>query len=281
MGRDLLTLTQIKDVTAAGRALLDDADAAAQLATLGGAAAATNAQTIVGTSTTLAVSPMELFRQWAHVALSIPSNSHYTSSNSGTGSAVYIKYQARQVIGPNASTAGNAIATRTNNNTHIWDVAPGMRPGYMKCSRTVSFFGITHFAQASASGIIVRTIFGNGGTSVGDPTVRSLGWRRTGTGALELIVHNGTTLTAVTSSFTPVTDEAFSWQVTNDGSGNCALYVNGASVATSSAGPSGSGNEYGAAYNGTIVSEEVDCSAGTHASSLNVNWINGGFAIGA
>jgi len=252
-----------------------------QAAAGGGASIATNAQTIAGISTTTAVPPSELFRQWAHVSLCIPSNNLYAGAQSGAGAAAYIKYQARQVIGPNASTAGYAIATRTNDNCHIWNLAPGLRTGYVTCNRSIHYFGLSVFTSTPVSGVVVRSTFGKDGTTVGDLGVRGIGWRKTGAGALELVVHNGTTLTAVTSSFTPVTDEAFSWAVTNDGSGNCALYVNGSSVATTSAGPSGSGNSYGAAYNGTIVGEEIDCSAGTHSSSLNVNWINGGFAVGA
>jgi hypothetical protein len=80
------------------------------------------------------------------------------------------------------------------------------------------------------------------GDGVGDLTRRGMGWKVTGgTGSrfLTLEVHNGTSLTSVTSSFAVTGGVAFDWDIISDGSGNVTLYVNGASVATSSAGPTG------------------------------------------
>ena len=77
---------------------------------------------------------------------------------------------------------------------------------------------------------------------VGDLTRRGMGWKVTGgTGSrfLTLQVHNGTTLTSVTSSFAVIGGQAFDWDIISDGAGNVTLYVNGSSVATSSAGPTG------------------------------------------
>jgi hypothetical protein len=80
---------------------------------------------------------------------------------------------------------------------------------------------------------------------VGDLTRRGMGWKVTGgTGSrfLNLQVHNGTTLTNVASSFAVTGSVAFDWDIISDGAGNVTLYVNGSSVATSSAGPTGSQN---------------------------------------
>jgi hypothetical protein len=77
---------------------------------------------------------------------------------------------------------------------------------------------------------------------VGDLTRRGIGWKVTGGSGsrfLTLQVHNGTTLTSVTSSYAVVGGTAFDWDIISDGAGNVTLYVNGASVATSSAGPTG------------------------------------------
>jgi hypothetical protein len=77
---------------------------------------------------------------------------------------------------------------------------------------------------------------------VGDLTRRGMGWKVTGgTGSrfLTLQVHNGTTLTSVTSSFAVIGGQAFDWDIISDGAGNVTLYVNGSSVATTSAGPTG------------------------------------------
>jgi hypothetical protein len=80
---------------------------------------------------------------------------------------------------------------------------------------------------------------------VGNLTRRGMGWKVTGgTGSrfLTLEVHNGTTLTSVTSSFAVTGGVSFDWDIISDGAGNVTLYVNGSSVATSSAGPTGQHN---------------------------------------
>jgi hypothetical protein len=59
--------------------------------------------------------------------------------------------------------------------------------------------------------------------------------------ALVLSVHNGTTLTSVTSSFTPTLAQGFDLMVYSDGAGNVTLYANDVQVATTASGPSTSG----------------------------------------
>ena len=74
--------------------------------------------------------------------------------------------------------------------------------------------------------------------------------------AVQLQVHNGTSATTVASSFTPATGEAFSWTLYSDGAGNVTLYINGSSVATSSAGPTGNSTAH---Y--TMYGEQVEATA--------------------
>lgn len=77
---------------------------------------------------------------------------------------------------------------------------------------------------------------------VGDLVRRGYGWKLVGGAGsrfLELQVHNGTTLTSVTSSYAVTSAVGFDWDIESDGAGNVTLYVNGTSVATSSAGPTG------------------------------------------
>jgi hypothetical protein len=78
------------------------------------------------------------------------------------------------------------------------------------------------------------------GDAIGDLTRRGYGWKFTGgagTRYVTLQVHNGTTLTNVTSSFAPTQEVAFDWDIYSDGVGNVTLYINGSQVATSNAGP--------------------------------------------
>jgi hypothetical protein len=81
---------------------------------------------------------------------------------------------------------------------------------------------------------------------VGDLTSRGIGFRQVANGALELQVHNGTSLSNVTSSFTPTANITYDVVITSDGAGNATLFVNGSSVATSANAPTGNN---GAGYN--------------------------------
>jgi hypothetical protein len=69
----------------------------------------------------------------------------------------------------------------------------------------------------------------------GDLTSRGFGIRIIGTGAVELQVHNGTTLTNVTSSFTP-SNSTFDCLIDSLGNGTVNLYINDALVATTNSG---------------------------------------------
>ena len=73
-----------------------------------------------------------------------------------------------------------------------------------------------------------------------------IGWKVAGGGsqALVLTVSNGSTLTEVTSSFTPVANQVFDWKIYSDGAGNVTLWVNETSVATSTAGPTTNNESY-------------------------------------
>jgi hypothetical protein len=78
------------------------------------------------------------------------------------------------------------------------------------------------------------------GEAIGDLTRRGFGWRWTGGSGsryVNLVVHNGTIQTTVTSSFAVTQEIAFDWDLYSDGAGNVTLYINGSQVATSSAGP--------------------------------------------
>ena len=81
---------------------------------------------------------------------------------------------------------------------------------------------------------------GASGSDVGDLAVRGFGVKSTGaSNAIVLTVHNGTTLTDVTSTFTPTAGGTFDILIDSDGSGNVTLYVNGTQHATTTAGPTG------------------------------------------
>ncbi len=85
-----------------------------------------------------------------------------------------------------------------------------------------------------------------------------------------MVVHNGTTLTKVNSSYV-VTSSVFDWDIISDGAGNVTLFVDGNQVATTALGPTGDTN-----YSGTrpvIWNEEVRAIA--TAASFNFAFSRG------
>jgi hypothetical protein len=82
---------------------------------------------------------------------------------------------------------------------------------------------------------------GRSANAVGALTQKGIGlFKAGGTGSLiYLTVHNGTTLTSVSSGVTNATGQSFKYVIYSDGTGNVTLYLDGVSVATTSAGPTG------------------------------------------
>jgi hypothetical protein len=90
---------------------------------------------------------------------------------------------------------------------------------------------------------VFRMNIGAAVSTLGTPSVRSIGVffgaSATNTlSALVLEVHDGTTLTSVTTSFTPTFGQLFDVLVYSDGTGNAYCYVNGSLVGSSAAAPS-------------------------------------------
>jgi hypothetical protein len=136
-----------------------------------------------------------------------------------------------RTFGPSQVDQVRSMTVRTNPSSHLNFSRPTFLAGRS------SSFNITdpvltmafYYGKAEADGI-------------GDLTRRGMGWKVTGGSGsrfLNLQVHNGTTLTNVASSFAVTGNVAFDWDIISDGAGNVTLYVNGSSVATTSAGPTG------------------------------------------
>jgi hypothetical protein len=215
------------------------------LSALATASFATDVQARAFTSTTTAINPRQLM--WAMLAQDI----------------VYINRQQLSVTNVGTITF-----------TNIGSIGLHTRPGNAgACSSRARILGASNVDQQhnqevkanpiSATNFSLRKIFSGRSRveiitdtnftwawyhgkaeadGVGDLTRRGFGWKMIGGAGsrfLLLQVHNGTTLTSVTSSYAVTANIAFDWDVESDGAGNVTLYVNGTSVATSSAGPTG------------------------------------------
>jgi hypothetical protein len=101
----------------------------------------------------------------------------------------------------------------------------------------------------SATRVVLGKIHG---TAVGDLSTKGIGVKYTQVGAgywFYLQVHNGTTLTNVQSS-TQYAGGVADIEVVSDGAGNATLYLNGASVATTTGAPTTT-----TAVNATVFAE--------------------------
>ena len=116
------------------------------------------------------------------------------------------------------------------------------------------------------SNALFRILVGRSTTSygaAGDPSVRCIGVKCVNGSAMQLLAHNGTSLTTVTSTHTPTTQVSYELRLISDGTGNVTLYIDGTQVATTSAGPSSSSVSGG---NGiAFESENIGTLTGTKA----------------
>jgi hypothetical protein len=201
---------------------------------------ATILESHTGSSTTLAVTPDDLaFRIHSGSTLYLtPSDSTATVSGGTT-------FTDSQGMGTRSGTASASFGMRTfnGNSTNGFNATVGSGSGVSFSKRAILSGKATVMSSTDAGNYAQRVQYGKTQTStpIGNLNAKGFGIRCTGGGnAVDLLVHDGTTLTAVTSSFTPSASTAFDFQIHSDGAGNVTLYVNGSSVATSANGPTGS-----------------------------------------
>jgi hypothetical protein len=89
-----------------------------------------------------------------------------------------------------------------------------------------------------AAGCVFRAFLGKPvtGIAVGDLSASGIGAKISGSGVLQILAHDGTTLTTFSTSYTP-TGLGFAMELTSDGSGNVNCFVNGSSVGSTTGGP--------------------------------------------
>jgi hypothetical protein len=87
-------------------------------------------------------------------------------------------------------------------------------------------------------------------TSTGAMTVRGIGLKKIGGSAsvIELVVHNGTSQSTVSTTKTCSTAEVVEYLIYSDGTGNVQLYLNGTLEASSASGPTGNTGNYQGVY---------------------------------
>jgi hypothetical protein len=236
---------------------------------------ATDAEAVAGTSATLAVTPANLRYDYRPGWL-IP-NPTATTAVTSTGTTFVSPSGINLRL---TATASGQFSIRYYGTAGLtvlgWSI--GMNAAYSDFSRPFKM-GALAWISGTANPAIHRVKFAGGGnpTAPGDLAAKGLGIRIVDGGAVELQVHNGTTLTNVASSFTPTASAPFRWIVEADGAGNATLYIDSgsglSSVATTSAAPTGQSTLYP-----TLVTEQE--STGSYSGSSFFNNIGLGWYLG-
>lgn len=222
-----------------------------------GLAYATDAETIAGTSASTVLTPAQ--SQFGMLNWIVPQS---LSTAVATGTVVSGGYGSRCQLTATAS-GQYAIVYPSNGSIATFTTTGNL---YYDCnfSKRIKVYGRIYCSMVSnLNAYYAWGRSNNTPSTIGSPAAKGFGIRIQGTGAVELQVHNGTTLTNVTSSFTPTTNTPFDCLIDSIGDGNVYLYINGSQVASSSSGPQGTGS---AAY--PLLIQELS-STGSNASAAN------------
>jgi hypothetical protein len=151
-----------------------------------------------------------------------------TSSGTGASSAQY-GANGRLLTAP-TTAIGNASYYNNISNSGRGN---SVLNGFDWSKRFTFGFRLCRNVASPDSNSVFRAKFGAVNANIGDISGRGMEVKIAGSGAIQLLVHNGTTLTTTTSSYSLTNAVAFDVTGVSDGSGNATLYVNGSSVATS------------------------------------------------
>jgi len=201
---------------------------------------ATDAEVIASTSTSTVISPKGYrvagltTNIWA-AGLGMSALSSGTGANTGSGVSVLVG----NLIAPNAFIAGYAA----RGFTHHY-VSNSINAGYnfaLPSGHSVRLY--TGLFSSTLTGVKVRGVFGRQAGSIPTPSplaARAYGWEWDwSTRTMNIIAHNGTTLTTTPVTFNPIGFRTYEMTATSDGTGTISLYVDGVLLGTSSGGPTG------------------------------------------
>ena len=204
---------------------------------------ATSEEAILGASTTLAPTAFAgkaaiMSSDWSPIY-----RNGFTATVSGTGANSTLGFTNTQYQMPTTGAVAGHSYGRTfgtsqiDQLTNLWGDDANI---YVNFAKRIWISGRSLLNFPNEAVYVARVSFGKAeATGVGDLAARGIGWKYIAGASnfVQLMVHNGTTLTTVNSSFHPTTSP-FSWDIVSDGSGNVTLYINGSSVATTASGPS-------------------------------------------
>jgi hypothetical protein len=197
---------------------------------------ATDAEAVAGTSATLAVTPSGSLNGNLSSSYHRFYGADFSAATSGTGGLndSFNSGAARRTFGPTSVGAGHVAALhgippfsgQTVNANLNWS------------RRVVVAARIVRSSISPSSESIFRVTIGEvQNSNTGDPAVAAIGIKVVGSGAMEILAHDGTSLTTFSTSHTPSVNQAFDLILVSDGAGNVEAFVNGSSVGSTTGGP--------------------------------------------
>jgi hypothetical protein len=223
---------------------------------------ATNAEAQLGSSDTLGMSPSTVAYAKSSPSFFRMSALSSVGATSGTGSAASLLVSGYNTRAPTTAIGYGILSFGLYFHSRASGGQVATPLPWNK--RFVAQFRFAPRTLGTDANTINRVLFGKAsGSTTGELTLRGVGVRQIANGALQLVVHNGTTFTAVTSSFTPtVAQSSTDLRIVSDGAGNVTLYNNDTQIATTSAGPSTVGTTPN--YFLTVESENIAVITGTN-----------------
>ena len=212
---------------------------AASTSTAGKVQLATDAQAFTKTDGTKSITPLNMATLLINSNLTRFSCVTADTGTSGTGgtNGVAAGNLGRQTFAPTSTGAGYIRA-----GMQVIPIRGGANTTGINWSRPVRLSArIIRNATTISTESIYRFILGEPqATNTGDIPNRGIGIKVVGTNAMQIMAHDGTTLTTYTTSHTPANSTAFDLLLVSDGSGNVEAFVNGSSVGSTTGGPTGS-----------------------------------------
>jgi hypothetical protein len=206
---------------------------------------ASTAQSRAATSTTVAQNPSTSLWQAMSPGMIDINRNNLTYSATGTmGTAGQGFLVGRMTMGTVAAASANFRTFGTSQIDQSYALMSKSYRSYIDFSKFTWCSGRFYMENAPVDpNVTAAFYYGKANNSTNGNLARAgFGWKLTGnaTAGLRnpvLQVHNGTTLTNVTSSFAAVAQVYWDWDIISLGNGTVTLYINGTQVATTSAGP--------------------------------------------
>jgi len=229
---------------------------------------ATAAQLIAASSTDTVVSPNGYRMAGLTTNIWAPNVINLSSLASGAGSNIGSSYTAMsgRLLAPSAATVG--YATR-GFMLHFPSNNAGAGAAYN--FSTESGHAVRVYAGgwgSTVAGVKMRGVFGRMSGSIPVPATlaaRAYGWEwNWATRTMNIIAHNGTTLTTTAVTWNPISSRTYEITCTSNGAGTISLYIDGVLLGTSSGGPTGLNNASNLWWQLEIQNEvtagaQVDC----------------------